>query len=252
LLDARVWEPEPARGRCDRDRGRVRHVGTVTGRTVDWQPLPAKPPTLCLTPPGSNVLASSDTAILSTDTVAPSNAGSGFFYVFPPSALMGCLRADGRERLLGSVDPHSVTTTALAGTYAALVTHSVDVRYTQRQGDTVTVFDLRAGPERFGPSEGVNCYLYNGSSCAIDQLVLGSDGVSAVHTTTHGEDLSVIPARCTCTAERIEASDRTGVHILDSVTEPEGAAPELTNLTLTGDTLTSQHNGSPRSAQLQP
>jgi hypothetical protein len=189
--------------------GGLRHVGGVTGRTADWQPLPAKPPTPCLTPPGSEVLASSDTAILSVDRLTPTNAGEFYPYAsFSP--LMGCLSADGRERWLGSVDPKSVTKTALAGTYAALVTHSVSVKYFDSQGDRVSVFDLRTAAQHFeGFGERVTCYLFNASSCATDRLVLGSDAVSAVHTTTQGEDLN--RARCICTVEQIQASDSTGV-----------------------------------------
>ncbi len=229
--------------------GPVRHVGTVTGTTVDWQPLPAKPPTSCLTPAGSNVLASSEGAILSTNTVALSKAGPLDPYGY--SALMGCLRADGRERWLASIDPSSVTKTALAGNYAALVTHFVNIKYFDNQGDKVTVFDLGAEPQYLGGTgESVDCGLYNGSSCAIDQLVLGSDAVSAVHATVKGQDTN--GNTCSCTVEQIQATDRAGLHILDSVTESEEAPPALTNLALTGDTLTWDHNGSPHSAQLQP
>lgn len=78
----------------------------------------------------------------------------------------------------------------------------------------------------------------------MDTLVVGSDAVSAVHTTVSDNG-------STSTVEQIQASDGTGVHALDSITRPDGSPPALTNLTLTGDTLTWQHNGSPRSAQLQ-
>lgn len=84
----------------------------------------------------------------------------------------------------------------------------------------------------------------------MDTLVVGSDAVSAVHTTVKGQDMN--GNTCTCTVEQIQASDSTGVHALDIVTAPDGSPPALTNLILTGDTLTWNNDGSPRSAQLQP
>ncbi len=226
--------------------GRVRHVGRVTGRRVDWQPLPAKPSGPCLTPPGSSVIASSDTAILSVENVGASNA-----YPVATSAAMGCLRADGRERQLASYlgPPITIRGGQVAGSYAALVIENVGIQLPhgpQSKSVQVQLFDLRTGATvRDRGKEVTGCSPYPGTSCEIDQLVLGSDAVSAVHTTATNNG-------CTCTVEQIQASDSTGVHTLDSVTEPNGTPPALTNLTLTGDTLTWNNNGSPRSAQLQP
>jgi hypothetical protein len=135
-----------------------------------------------------------------------------------------------------------VTGAAVAGNYAALAAHGVGY-------DRVHLFDLRTGaavPNRGG--EGVSCsYGLGNPPCetSIDQLVLGSDAVSAVHTTVQDNG-------CTCAVEQIQASDSTNVRTLDSITEPDGSPPALTNLTLTGDTLTWQHNGERRTAQLQP
>lgn len=54
------------------------------------------------------------------------------------------------------------------------------------------------------------------------------------------------------TVEQIVANDSTGVHILDSIPTPgpDPAPPLLSQLALSGDTLTWSHAGSPRSAQL--
>jgi hypothetical protein len=60
-----------------------------------------------------------------------------------------------------------------------------------------------------------------------------------------------IDSGCTCTVEQIQASDKTGVHTLDSATELDGSPPQLTGLSLTGDTLNWNHDGVPRSAQLE-
>jgi hypothetical protein len=137
------------------------------------------------------------------------------------------------------------TLATTTGTYAALAVRYANGHY---GGDSnkVEIFDLHSGasvPDRGG--EGVGCPSYGACVSSIDQLVLGSDAVSAVHTTQ--EDPG-----CTCTVEQIQASDSTGVHTLDSITEPYGSPTTLTNLTLTGDTLTWEHNGTPRSARLQP
>lgn len=54
-----------------------------------------------------------------------------------------------------------------------------------------------------------------------------------------------------CSIEQIQTSDATGLHTVDSSRLP-GAGPFLTGLTLTGDTLTWSHAGSPRSVRLIP
>ena len=56
-----------------------------------------------------------------------------------------------------------------------------------------------------------------------------------------------------CVTEQIIASDRTGVHTLDSSTEFEAqTGPQLTGLALSGDTLSWNAHGSPTSVQLRP
>jgi hypothetical protein len=62
-------------------------------------------------------------------------------------------------------------------------------------------------------------------------------------------DCATTPAACA--TERIIASDRTGIHTLDSSTEYEAqTGPQLTGLALSGDTLSWNAHGSPTSAQL--
>jgi hypothetical protein len=56
-----------------------------------------------------------------------------------------------------------------------------------------------------------------------------------------------------CATEQVIASDRTGLHTLDPSTEFEGqSGPQLTRLTLTGNLLTWDHDGSTMSARLTP
>jgi hypothetical protein len=232
--------------------GSAREVGDVIGSTVDWQPLPAKPRTACLTPSGSNVLAASDTAIITVDRGLP-----GSFYT---AAYLGCSRADGRERLLVSYPypgyaSEDVVETSVAGTDAALAINTAN-SHDQSMSSGVDLFDLRTGlPVGDRGGEGSMCVSQSSPPCAtnIDQLVLGSDAVSAVHTTV--QDANCLPVQvptCTDTVEQIQASDSTGVHTLDSITEPPGSPSALTNLVLTGDTLTWDDNGTQHSAQLHP
>jgi hypothetical protein len=232
--------------------GKARGVGGVTGSTVDWQPLPAKPPASCLTPSGSNVLATSATAIIAVDQGLP-----GSFYT---SAYLGCSRADGRERLLVSYPypgyaTEDVVETSLAGTYAALATNTTN-SHDQTMSSRVDLFDLRTGlPVTDRGGEGSMCPDQSSPPCAsnIGRLVLGSDGVSAVRTTVEYPSCAPIQAaNCPHTVEQIQASDSTGVHTLDSITEPAGSLAAFTNLVLTNDTLTWDDNGTQHSAPLHP
>lgn len=244
--------------------GSVWHVGAIRGWSVDWQPIQAKPPAACQTPPGSKVIASSQTAVLSLDYV-PKSAASGAAW-----AAMGCFLPDGQELTLkqgnitplfgarGEVFPTSPGAAAVAGPFSAIVVSWVndgDGQGAFRQ-TSVFEFDLRNGTSPIGPfepgtpevqlgGESMDCNFQTGASCTIDRLVLGPDAVSAVHITT-------VNAGCSCTVEQIQVSDNNGARALDSVTEADGSPPSLTNLTLTGDTLSWEHDGTPRSVQLQP
>ena len=109
-----------------------------------------------------------------------------------PSVYMGCLRADGRERLLLSlpafdIDGGTVVHEAVvAAPYAALVLDWSELHYGEGESSAVRVFDLRTGTQqpKLGGQEEISddcgalgdCYL-----TGIDRLVLGSDGVSAAH-----------------------------------------------------------------------
>jgi hypothetical protein len=236
--------------------GSVRRVGNVTGTKVDWQPIPAKPPAACPTPPGATMIGSGD-QVLIVDS-APASAYQASEYGLDSWAAMSCQRATGREQPFASgsplYGPTNVTQAMVAGPYAALAIYGVTSHYVASQASGVELFDLRTAcrlDPTCGPStprrggEGTDCPLASGTSCEIDQLVLGSDAVSAVHTTS-------VNNGCTCTVEQIQASDNTGVHTVDRITEPDGSPTALTNLTLSGDALTWTNNGNPRSAQLQP
>jgi hypothetical protein len=221
--------------------GRSRVVRGVRGIAVDWQPLPTKPAP-CVPPPGSAVLARSDQSVVTTDRSAKPGLSGPF------SAAMGCLFADGRERLLAQspLDAEGSTLYALAavaGTYAAL-----DAFTDQHYGpdpSTVLVFDLRTGQKSGFGGEQTTCDNSVAMCNRIDGLVVGADGVSAVHVCQQTPS--------TCATEQIIASDRSGVRTLDSSAQSgAGAGPQLTGLSLSGHTLSWSHRGSPMSAQLTP
>lgn len=229
--------------------GRPRRIGKVLAVHVDWQPLTGHTSVPCQAPPGSIVVAASPDAIVTTrpprsQAIATNSATS----------FLGCLRSDGRERLLESFSPANgyaagwVTSAALAGAYAAVVNFGSS-KY-GGTGSDVVVFDLRNGaivPDRGG--EAVGCTI---GYCNLDQLVLGPDAVTAAHTSA---TVCAGPSDCT-TTEQIVVNDIAGTRTLDTVTattasyQVQGAAPLLTGLTLTGDTLTWNHDGTPRTAQL--
>lgn len=236
--------------------GRVRRVGGVTGVTVDWQPLPATPPAPCLTPPGSTVVARSSTA-----TISESYGQTTNYPYAPASAYMGCLGANGREELLSSGQTSGYSTgvgatqVVLTAPYVAFAGTGLN-GHDQTMVSGVSVFDLRTGlgvPDRGG--EQSMCVYQSVPPCAtsVDHVVLGSDGVSAAHMTVQDNSCGpVAQPNCHYTVEQIQASDSMGVRTLDGVIEPDGSPAELTDLALSGDTLTWEHNGTPRSAQLEP
>jgi hypothetical protein len=83
----------------------------------------------------------------------------------------------------------------------------------------------------------------------VDQLVLGTDGVTAAHTFFVG----YVSASSYTTVEQIVTNDSAGTHILDTITTagPYNPAPSLpSHLALSGHTLTWSHAGTPESAQL--
>lgn len=210
--------------------GRSRPVGKLRGRSVDWQPITTNPPAPCSPLPGTSVAANSAAATLTQD---PANAAANV-----PSVLLGCLIADGHQRVLTSFYAGGIynaeggfTDTALAGEYAAVITYTNDKAVFTT---SVDVFDLRTGQavaSLGGETPPGSCCLQ-----AMDHLVLNSQGFTAVHTNANN-------------AEQIIASDSTGGHVLDNI-QNSGSSPALTNLALNGNTVTWQHNGQPDSATL--
>jgi WD40-like Beta Propeller Repeat len=125
--------------------GKARPVGRVRGLAVDWQPLPAHPAS-CVPPPRANVIAQSGETVVTSETGPPTADG----YVFPATAVMGCLTANGRERVLESSLSNNIDgatdypMAALGGTYAGVFAHNYDEHY-PGESNTVDVFDLRTG-----------------------------------------------------------------------------------------------------------
>ena len=163
--------------------GTPRAVGHIRGVAVDWQPIPGHRAQPCRAPAGSKVLARSGQAVVTTDVgAAPSNG------LLPDQAAMGCLLSDGHERLLerftdNSIDgATAVTAAAVGGNYAAVVSRDTDQHYGGFTEST-SVFDLRTGQPAGHGGETNQCAGGGPDpSCGgIDQVVVGSDGVSAVH-----------------------------------------------------------------------
>jgi hypothetical protein len=239
--------------------GTPRAVGHVRAVRVDWQPVTGQPRPPCQPPAGSGVLAATPDATL---TIDPANLAD-------PFSVLGCVTSDGRQRVLESVHEDgytgfSVGAGALAGDYAALVNESSDTHY-GGTGDTVAVFDLRTATGVVDAGgESVGCAVWTSGSTgpcesAIDQLVLSPDGDTAAHTAVFNNPLS---SSCQ-SVEQIVATDSTGTHVLDSITTttPDGNTPDawgctspepsqLSGLSLSGDTLTWSHAGTPETAQL--
>jgi hypothetical protein len=233
--------------------GKPRPVGHIRAARVDWQPLTETHASNCETPAGATILAASADATISIDSPTQASALDGAF------SVLGCLISDGHERLLEAFPPggassfNTVDGGVLAGDYAALVNHAAN---NHSPGEhTVAVFDLRTGTtvaNRGGETAGCNCW-----DADVDQLVLGPDAVTAAHTWV--TTINCSPGQgavCTMTtAEQIVANDSTGTHVLDSITttspnDPSAVPSVLSGLSLSGDTLTWSHAGSPRSAQL--
>ena len=228
--------------------GRPRAVGHIRAVRVDWQPVTGKPPSHCQAPAGSTVLAASPDATISIDSLFGG-----------PFSVLGCLTSDGRERLLEAFPPGGpssfevVEDAVFAGDYAALVNHAASNHSPGER--TVAVFDLRTGNTvaNWGAeTAGCNCW-----DADVDQLVLGPDAVTAAHTWV--TNINCYPgqgAACTMTTvEQIVANDRSGTHVLDSITttgpdDPSAVPSTLSQLSLSGDTLTWSHAGIPQSAQL--
>ena len=139
---------------------------------------------------------------------------------------------------------------ACSDAYAALVNEWSDQHYGGNRA-TVAVYDLRTGNTVATGGESAGCGDSSpGCVGDVDQLVLGPDGATAAHTYTISPPCR--PSGCT-TVEQIVANDSRGGHTLDSITTtgPYNATPSsLSQLELSGHTLTWSHDGSTRTAQL--
>jgi hypothetical protein len=242
--------------------GAARPVGHIRAVRVDWQPVTGKPPSHCQSPAGSSVLAATPDATITIDRApAIQSPVPGVILGFSPGfSVLGCLTSDGRERLLESptVDHQAgapdVGSVVVAGDYAALVNKGTDLHY-GGSINTVAVFDVRTGTVvANGRGESADCPSFSSGICfsGIDQLAVGAGRVTAAHTFVVN-DPRTYPS-CT-SVEQIVANDSTGTHILDSITTTTACnspAPALllSQLSLSGDTLTWRHAGTPEGAQL--
>jgi hypothetical protein len=232
--------------------GTPRAIGHVRAVRVDWQPVTGTPPTPCQAPAGSRVLAATPNATVTIDvsqSTATSTAG-----VSKLLGVLGCLASDSHERLLESLSSSydggtpEIGSVAVAGDYVVLVNERTDLHYGGPL-NALAVFDLRTGASISSGEVVADC----GVICGIDQVaVSATDGANAAHTFVLGGDLPYSNCKWT---EQIVATDRTGTHTLDSVTtktlcNAPPPASQLTQLSLSGHTLTWSRAGTPESAQL--
>lgn len=175
-------------------------------------------------PPGSTVLASSDAATVSIDTTK--------FGPNPPVwAAMGCVRADGRERVLASYSlategSSTVTGAVLGGTLAALEFGQLGVGC----APSITVYNLQTGK---------TSDYYDDTSCGagINPLLLEASGFAA--WLVSGSDES----------EQLYAHDDHGTRVVDSA--PAGSGTAIGHVHLIGERLTWTHDGTPHELALQ-
>ena len=235
--------------------GTARPVGDIRATRVDWQPVTGKPARHCQAPAGSSVLTATPDAAITIDP-APVGQSQGISLAI---GVLGCLTSVGRERLLESPSVSysgepGVGAVAVAGDYAALVNERTDP-HDGGSLNRVAVFDLRTGtPVADGGGEGADCPTASTGICSsgIDQLAVGIKGVTAAHTFVLK---SPVAYPWCASVEQIVASDNTGTHVLDSIstaTPCNRPAPALllSQLRLSGHTLTWSHAGTPESAQV--
>ena len=230
--------------------GTPRAVGQIRAVRVDWQPVTGKPPTPCQAPARSSVLAATPNATITIDVNQPQGLLS----------VLGCLASDGHDRLLENMSSTydggspGIGSVAVAGDYVALVNEDRGGHY-GGSFNAVAAFDLRTGTS-IPSGELANCEpdVPGITPCdsGIDQVAVSDiDGATAAHTIVVTSDAY---PNCTLT-EQIVATDSTGTHFLDSITTKarcDGPRPvlQLSQLSLSGHTLTWSHAGTLNSAQL--
>ena len=180
--------------------GKAHPVGRVSGLAVDWQPLPAHPAS-CVPPPGAKVIARSSDAVVTSETGPPTRD----FGELRATAVMGCIAANGRERVLESSTLNNINgataypMASVGGAYAGVVVDNYDDHYYGDASKIVDVFDLRTGARSGFGGESSDCHDFAPMSCGIDQFVVGQNGVSAAHVDS-GEQRDAIRVSCASAA----------------------------------------------------
>ena len=217
--------------------GPRRAVGRVRGVSVDWQPVPRHPIAGCAMPPSARVLASSADAVMAGD--GPVFTRYALASVGTRSAVIGCLRATGRIRVLESIvqadeyDGEGAGDAAVAAPYGAIVRSQENLHYGDASA-TVVVYDLHTGARvtRLGGQE----YRCGGGATfcqpteGLHPLAISPTGVTAVdQRTIHppGELSQSLPTiACTPNGATCEAADNQANALASN--DPSGEAPAWT------------------------
>jgi WD40-like Beta Propeller Repeat len=219
--------------------GHPRRVGRLRGRSRDWQPAPRS--RSCTPPPSASAVARSPQAVVYSTTTHTDTP-------FDRISWYGCLRATGHEWLLnsalsdlsGGTDVVSLGRVALAGRFAALpFAHGGRYSY---DSFSVSVYDLSTGTQRYGGLDACPGAPLVGAPCSLDSLVLNSSGFTA----WHASEFPLMPScamSSPCATEQIYAHDDQGTRLIDSA--PPGTGKSLTNVKLSGNQLTWNHDGTP-------
>ena len=118
---------------------------------------------------------------------------------------MGCIAANGRERVLESSTLNNINgataypMASVGGAYAGVVVDNYDDHYYGDASKIVDVFDLRTGARSGFGGESSDCHDFAPMSCGIDQFVVGQNGVSAAHVDS-GEQRDAIRVSCASAA----------------------------------------------------
>jgi Tol biopolymer transport system component len=254
--------------------GPVRRVGSLTGRSVNWQPVPSGK-RACQLPVGATQLSpAGQTLVYATSASSPSYGTK--------IAVSSCLAAQGFPRLLtgalgdddfgdnDSPTTSGVSSVAVNGSHVALLEGS-QTSHDGLLGQSVDLYDAATGSEVPDPTAvSVDCDLGAAeyvapqdddvdpaSTCGIQTVVMGPNGDYAVLVTSYAiysdcGATATAGASYNCWSQAVIEHTASGdTPVASIVMDAPIGGSGLTDLTIKDSTLTWDRNGSPQSAQLK-